>query len=227
MRSLILFIMIVSVLARSGYAHEGHNDHDGHGEIVNGEMIGTDGVVYLDAGASVEWGEQKLLRKITRNNQIIYQYIGAVSNNLNLTQKKELNLKIPGSEKLKGFSFNHAGDFPNSVQVILPNLSSQVEISKRNDFTILWSSTKTAAIVRIIIEVKSDSGDLRGRLTISTVDDGEFIIPSDLLEKLPSGKSQIAIKRIWVGGFYPEENHSKIIGIRTASSVVGKAIVVD
>lgn len=221
MRKLILiFLMVFSV---TSHAHEGHA---GHGEIINGELTGLDGISYLDAGASVEWANQKLLRKINNNNQIIYQYIGGAPDKSSST-KKELGLKIPGGEKLKGFSFNHAGDFPDSLNIVIPNMASQFEISKRSDFTVLWTATKPASIIRIIIEVVSDLGELKGRLTISTNDDGEFIIPSSLLTKLPNGKSKFAIKRIWIGGFHPEKETNKILGVRTSSSIVGKAIIVN
>lgn len=221
MRELILIFSIF--LSITAHAHDGHG---GHGEIIDGELTGLDGIKYLDAGASTDWANQKLLRKVNNNNQIIYQYIGLAPDKL-VSPKKEMNLKIPGGEKLKGYSFNHAGEFPDSLNVIMPNMTSQFEISKRNDFTVLWSAVKPASIIRIIIEVVTDLGELKGRITISTNDDGEFIIPSALLSKLPNGKSKFAIKRIWIGGFHPEKDNNKIIGVRTSSSIVGKAVVVD
>ncbi|HPI39411.1 MAG TPA: hypothetical protein PLJ21_01320 [Pseudobdellovibrionaceae bacterium] len=221
MRELILIFSVI--LSMTCHAHDGHG---GHGEILNGELTGLDGIRYLDAGASTDWANQKLLRKVNNNNQIVYQYIGAAPDKLDAS-KKEMNLKIPGGEKLKGYSFNHAGEFPDSLSVIMPSMASQFEISKHSDFTVLWSSAKPASVIRIIIEVTSDLDELKGRLTISTNDDGEFIIPSALLAKLPNGKSKFAFKRIWIGGFHPEMDNNKVIGVRTSSSIVGKAIVVD
>lgn len=207
------------------HAHDGHNEH---GEIHNGELAGNDGVHYLDAGASVEWANQKLLRTITNNNQVIYHYVGSLPLGADLTrQNKELELKVPGGEKLKGFSFNHAGERPSPTKVISPNLTAQFEISKRSNFIVLWDSTQPATIVRIIIEVFSNTGEIAGRLTISTNDDGEFTVPSNFLNQLPIGKAQLAVKRIWVGGFYPEKDNVGMMGIRMASSVIGKAVIVQ
>ncbi len=81
-------------------------------------------------------------------------------------------------------------------------------------------------MIKIILEVHSASGELKGRLTHSTNDDGEFEIPVKQLSQLPVGSAKIAIKRIWLGGFYPLSDKTVMMGVKTAVSVVGKVKIV-
>lgn len=232
MRTLIALILMACTLS---FAHEGedHGDPDKPSAIENGKLLARDKVTYLDAGAHIQWAGQKLKRKITNTNQVIYQYKGEVKEENKTTdttsnsQNSYFELKIPGGEALKAFSFDHAGESHDSIEILTPDFSETIAISKLRDFKLSWKAGQNAelppAMIKIIIEVISASGSLRGRLTVSTNDDGEFEISTKLLSQLPEGSAKIAIKRIWLGGCHPFSDKNEMLGIKTAVSIVGKA----
>lgn len=223
-------VSIIFLIVSFSHAHEGGHD-DGHNEpgaIKNGKLKGADDVVYLDAGPYVQWTGQKLKRKISSSNQVIYQYNDEVKDlaGLPTTDKnKYLELKVPGAEILKAFSFDHAGELHDMIEMISPDFSNGVVISKSKDLSLRWKADQTASMVRVIIEVYDSSGNLNGRLTVSTSDDGEFDVPTNLLSQLPEGEGKIAVKRIWLGEFQPKSEKNDMIGIKCVVSIVGKAKV--
>ncbi|MEK6628224.1 MAG: hypothetical protein AABY53_06325 [Bdellovibrionota bacterium] len=237
MHAVISAFIIILISCSISYAHNGvdHGDggsHDAPKGIENGKLEGQDHITYLDAGADIQWAGQKLKRKITDTNQVVYQYIGEVKEALSATEAQNnfLEIKIPGGQVLKTFSFNHAGESNEPLEILTPDFSRSVEISKHQDFKISWKprakTELTSAMIKIIIEVRTASNVLKGRLTLSTSDDGEFNIPVNLLSQLPEGSAKIAIKRIWLGGFHPFADKTQMLGVKTVVSVVGKAKVV-
>jgi len=220
MYTLIIFFLSLSVLA-----HDGHGDHGG-GTIQNGKLLGPDGITYLDAGINIEWAGQKFKRRVNDQNQIVYQFKGQT--NSKVPTDKFLGIKTSGGELLKSFTFDHAGEWPESVTLTAPDMSDTVMLSKNKDLHFKWDSKNQASMVKIIIEVYSPS-DLKplGKLTISTNDDGEYTIPASIISKLPSGDSKIALKRIWLGSFDKPTSKSDLIGVRTVSSIVGRAKIID
>ena len=97
MRSVIFIALFIFSIS---YAHDGHDDHNAPGTIENGKLKAKDNVTYFDAGAEVQWLGQKLKRKITSNNQIVYQYSDGSKEASPLTseQDKYLTLKVPGGK---------------------------------------------------------------------------------------------------------------------------------
>ncbi len=159
MRSLIYSIFFIFSYVQ---AHKGHNDGHPPAAIENGKLTALDKISYLDAGADVQWLGQKLKRKITETNQIVYQYsdiakdLGTLSNE----QDKFLSLKVSGGEALKAFSFDHAGDMHDSIEITSPDFTSDVMIPKNKDLQLRWKADSTASMIKIIIETYSASGSL-------------------------------------------------------------------
>lgn len=235
MRSLISFFLIICTFKLFSYAHEGEDHgstpHDQPKAIKDGKLQGSDLITYLDAGAQIQWAGHTLQRKITDTNQVVYRYSGEVKNNLFTASNDEtqnyLELKIPtGGEALKAFSFNHAGESHAPVEILTPDFSKTVQISKHHELKLTWVTTpKPASLIKIIIEVEDSSENLLGRLTVSTNDDGEFNIPIQLISSLPAGSAKIAVKKIWLGEFQPSAEKKETLGVKTVVSVVGKAKV--
>lgn len=232
MRSLISLIFMLSSL---GNAHDGVDHGDGDhkpSSIENGKLLGKDKITYLDAGADIQWAGQKLKRQITNTNQVIYQYSGEVKEETKTSAafSNYYDLKISGGEILKSFSFDHAGESNAVLEMLSPDFSRLVEISKLHEFKLNWKAelktSPPASMIKIIIEVMSASKSLQGRLTVSTNDDGEFSIPVELLSQLPEGSAKIAVKRIWLGEFQPFSGKNEMLGVKTVVSVVGTAKVV-
>ena len=66
-----LLILVFSI----SHAHEGHDDNLHQPSVIEkGKLTGKDQVVYLDAGAAIQWNGLKLKRKISDLNQVIYQF---------------------------------------------------------------------------------------------------------------------------------------------------------
>jgi hypothetical protein len=226
MRSVIFIALFIFSIS---YAHDGHDDHNAPGTIENGKLKAKDNVTYFDAGAEVQWLGQKLKRKITSNNQIVYQYSDGSKEASPLTseQDKYLTLKVPGGKVLKAFDFNHAGEMHDLIDVTSPDLNNDVTIMRDQDMRLTWNSDNTSSMIKVIYEVYSATGQLTGRLTLSTNDDGDFSVPSAYLNKLPAGQGKIAIKRIWFGEFQPNEKNNETIGVKSAVSVVGQIKILD
>ena len=222
MRTLIVLFATTLTFAN---AHEGHTP----GAIKNGKLIGHDGVTYLDAGGDVKWAKHNLRRKINENSQVIYQFSGEVEHEHSSTKSTEsfLEFKAPGGEVLKAFAFDHAGELPETLEILSPDMSYIVEVSRGSDLQVRWGAKHPSSMIKIIIEVRSVSGLLKGRLTASASDDGAFDVPTSLLSQLPEGNAKIAIKRILIGGFHPFEKKDEMLGVRTAVSVVGVARVMN
>lgn len=228
MRSVV--VVLIFSLFSIAYGHDGgHSEPEAPDAIANGKLTGKDNTTYLDAGASVLWAGQKLTRKVTTKNEIIYQYSGEVKelNTLSTAPDKYLELKVSGGEALKAFSFDHAGEMHDLIAISSPDFSNDVVISKEKDLPLRWKSDPTASMIKVIIEVYSSSGKLGGRVTLSTNDDGEFDVPVNLLSQLPTGEGKIAIKRIWLGQFQPKAETSDMLGVKCAVSIVGKAKVLE
>lgn len=239
-------ITVLLIACSISNAHDGVDHGDGEHPtlpaIENGKLEGQDKITYLDAGPDILWAGQKLKRKITDANQVVYQYTGEAKDAVQVTPQAAdantknnfLEIKIPGGEVLKKFEFDHAGESNGTIEILTPDFSRSVEISKHQDFKISWKpQAKTelaSSMIKIIIEVLSASGNLQsslqGRLTVSTNDDGEYEIPVKLLIQLPEGSAKIAVKRIWLGGFHPFTDQTQMLGVKTVVSVVGKAKVV-
>lgn len=229
MRTLVL-VSVILVLS-SVNAHDGH-DHNSPppASIQNGKLKSQDKIVFFDAGTDVEWIDQKLKRKITDKNQIIYQYSGDIKETFNRSEPDESNflkLKIAGSEALKAFSFDHAGELQNSIEMISPDFSNEVLISKDKDFKLQWKADTSASMVKVIIETYSAGGQLTGRLTVSTNDDGDFNVPAQYLNQLPNDSGKIAVKRIWLGEFKINENSSEKVGVRSVVSAITKIKILN
>ena len=226
MRALIIAIVLLGSIVQ---AHDGHDHGSEPGAIKNGKLTGQDNLVYLDAGPHIEWGGQKLKRKVSESNQIIYQTSEELkeATGLSAGPDKFLELKVPGAELLKAFSFDHAGDQHDPIEVNSPDFSNDVVISKSKAMSLRWKADTTSSLVKIIIEVYTASGNLAGRVTVSTKDDGEYDLPVNLLSQLPDGEGKIAIKRIWFGEFQPLKDKSDMIGLRSVMSIVGKAKILD
>lgn len=224
MRALIALLLFVSVC----YAHDGHDDHaPPPAAIHNGKLTAPDNITYLDAGAEVEWMGQKLKRKINEKNQLVYQFNGEPNalNALATDQDKYLNLKVTGAEALKAFTFDHAGDLHDPIEITAPDFTNEIAIDKSKDLRLQWKSDSSASMIKIIIETYSNDGKLTGRLTISTNDDGDFSVPAQYLSQLPSDGGKIAIKRIWLGEFNPSEKSTETIGVKSVVSLVGQVKV--
>ena len=226
MRSVVLLIFFIFSVA---HAHDGHDDGHPPAAIENGKLQAKDSITYLDAGADVEWMGQKLKRKITATNQIVYQYNDTIKelSGLSTDQDKYLNLKVTGGEVLKAFSFDHAGELHDSIEIISPDLTNDVVVSKDKELQLRWKADSTSSMIKVIIETYSSSGQLTGRLTVSTNDDGDFNVPTSYLNQLPSGSGKIAIKRIWLGEFQPNEKSSETVGVKSVVSLVGKVKVLE
>lgn len=226
MRSVVLSIFFIFSFA---HAHDGHDHGSPPAAIENGKLQAKDSIIYLDAGADVEWMGQKLKRKITATNQIVYQYSDAVKelSVLSNDETKYLNLKVTGGEVLKAFGFDHAGELHDQIELTSPDFTNDVVISRDKELQLRWKADLTASMIKVIIETYSASGSLTGRLTISTNDDGDFSVPLSYLNQLPSGNGKIAIKRIWLGEFQPNEKTSDTIGVKSVVSIVGKVKVQD
>ena len=214
-----------------GYAHEGHDDNLHQPSVIEkGKLVGKDQVVYLDAGAAIQWNGLKLKRKISELNQVIYQFNDEIKeqNEPATTDKsKYLELKVPGSESLKAFTFDHAGEMHDMIEMISPDFSNTLTIPKGKELGLRWKPDPTSSVIKVIIEVYDTAGKLIGRLTTSTTDDGEFDVPTDLLSQLPVGEGKIAFKRMWFGEFQPVKDKTEMIGLKSVMSVVGKAKVLD
>lgn len=229
MRTLIL--LSVLLVLSSVHAHDGH-DHNSPppASIQNGKLKSQDNLTYFDAGTEVEWLDQKLKRKITDKNQIVYQYSGDVketTTGLATDESKFLNLKVTGSEALKAFNFNHAGELKDNIELLSPDFSNEVVVPKSKDFRIQWKADSTASMVKVIFETYSATGLLTGRLTVSTNDDGDFSVPAQYLNQLPSDSGKIAVKRIWLGEFKINDNSSERVGVRSVTSSVAKVKIID
>lgn len=221
MRAVIALLLLVS----ASYAHDGHNNNNPPpAAIQNGKLKAPDNVVYLDAGAEVEWMGQKLKRKITGKNQLVYQFNGEpVSiSTLATDQDKYLTLKVSGGEALKAFNFDHAGDLHDPIEVTAPDFANEIVIQKDKDLRLQWKPDSSASMIKVIIETYSTEGKLTGRLTISTNDDGDFSVPSQYLNQLPNDSGKIAIKRIWLGEFNPNDKSTETIGVKSVVSLVGR-----
>ena len=222
-----LLILLFSI----SHAHEGH-DNDLHqpSVIEEGKLAGKDKVVYLDAGAAIQWAGLKLKRKISDLNQVIYQFNDEVKEAgapAASDKSNYLELKVPGAESLKAFTFDHAGEMHDMIDMISPDFSNTVPISKGKALGIRWKPDSSSSAVKVIIEVYDSAGKLTGRLTTSTTDDGEFDMPTDLLSQLPAGEGKIAFKRIWLGEFKPASDKNDMIGVKSVVSVVGKAKILE
>lgn len=226
MRAVVFVMLFFMSLV---HAHDGHDHGAEPGAIENGKITGKDNLVYLDAGPQVEWAGQKLKRKISESNQVIYQSSEELkeAKSLSGSPDKFLELKVPGAEILKAFSFDHAGEIHDPIEVNSPNFSNDVVISKSKSMSLRWKADTTATLVKIIVEVYSTSGKLAGRVTVSTKDDGEYDLPANLLSQLPAGEGKIAIKRIWFGEFQPDKDKTEMIGLKSVMSIVGKAKILD
>lgn len=226
MRPVILLLLLFVSVVR---AHDGHDHGTEPGAIENGKLIGKDNLVYLDAGPQLEWAGQKLKRKISESNQVIYQVSEElkVPAGLSAGPDKFLEIKVPGAEILKAFSFDHAGEIHEAIEVNAPDFSNDVLISKSKPLSLRWKADPTSSLVKIIIEVYSASGKLAGRVTVSTNDDGEYSMATNLLSQLPAGEGKIAIKRIWFGEFQPDKDKTEMIGLKSVMSIVGSAKVLD
>ncbi len=226
MRSVVFILLLFTSVVR---AHDGHDHGIEPGAIENGKLTGQDNVVYLDAGPHVEWAGQKLKRKISESNQVIYQSSDELkeSTSLSASPDKFLELKVPGAQILKAFSFDHAGEKHDPIDVTSPDFSNDVLISKGRPISLRWKSDATSTLVKIIVEVYSTSGKLAGRVTVSTKDDGEYDMPANLISQLPAGDGKIAIKRIWFGEFQPDKDKAEMVGLKSITSIVGKAKILD
>ena len=229
MRTLVLLSVVLCVF--SVHAHDGH-DHNSPppASIQNGKLKSHDNLVYFDAGINVEWMEQKLQRKVTDKNQIVYQYSGdfnETASDIAADESKFLNLKVTGSEALKAFNFNHAGELRNNIEIISPDFLNEVIVPKNRDFKLQWKADASAAMVKVIFETYSATGQLTGRLTVSTNDDGDFNVPAQYLNLLPSDSGKIAVKRIWLGEFKVNESSSDRVGVRSVVSSVAKVKIID
>lgn len=225
MRSVIILIFTLFSFA---YGHDGGHSEPGTPDaITNGKLTNKDNMTYLDAGPHLQWAGQKLVRKVTTTSEIIYQYSGEVKelNTLSANPDKYLELKVSGGEVLKAFSFDHAGEMHDLIEISSPDFSNEVVISKEKDLSLRWKSDPTASMIKIIIEVYASPGKLSGRVTLSTNDDGEFHVPVNLLSQLPDGEGKIAVKRIWLGQFQPKTEANDMLGVKCAVSVVGKVKV--
>ena len=228
MRAIIgLFFLVFSI----SHAHEGH-DNDLHqpSVIEKGKLTGKDKVVYLDAGATIQWAGLKLKRKISDLNQVIYQFNDEVKEQgepAATDKSKYLELNVPGAESLKAFTFDHAGEMHDMIEMIAPDLSNTVSISRDKALSLRWKPDPSSSVVKVIIEVYDSAGKLIGRLTTSTTDDGEFDVPRELLSQLPVGEGKIAFKRMWFGEFQPVKDKTEMIGLKSVMSVVGKAKIMD
>lgn len=212
------------------HAHEGHDDNLHQPSVIEkGKLTGKDKVVYLDAGPAIQWNGMKLKRKISELNQVIYQFNDEIKeqNEPTADKSKYLELKVPGSESLKAFTFDHAGEMHDMIEMISPDFSSTVTIPKVKALELRWKPDPTSSVIKVIIEVCDSTGKLIGRLTTSTTDDGEFDVPTDLLSRLPVGEGKIAFKRMWFGEFKPTSDKNDLIGIKSVVSVVGKAKVLE
>ena len=226
MRSVIFSLIF---LFSTVYAHDGGHggDEPTPSQIEKGKLKGKDDIVYLDAGSEIEWARQKLKRKIT-NNQLIYQYTAEDNEALKTSTNddKYYEVKISGGEVLKTFAFSHAGESHDFVKITSPDFTEIVQISKEHDLAIRWVADESASMIKIIIEVFSNSGSLTGHLTVSTNDDGTFDIPIKLLSQLPEGSAKIALRRIWLGEFSSPLDSKQMLGVRTSVSSVANAKVV-
>lgn len=229
MRTLVLLsaFFILSI----ANAHEGE-DHNSPPPVAiqNGKLKSKDSLIYFDAGAEVEWLEQKLKRKITDKNQIVYQYssdLKETTTGLATAESKFLNLKVTGSEAFRAFNFNHAGELHDNIEIVSPNFLEEVIIQKNKDFRLQWKADSTSSMVKVIFETYSITGLLTGRLTVSTNDNGDFNIPVQYLNQLPSDNGKIAVKRIWLGEFKINENVAERVGVRSVVSSVAKIKIVD
>ncbi len=113
MHALISALIIILSICTISYAHNGvdHGDggsHDSHAPkaIEKGILDGQDNITYFDAGSVIQWAGQKLKRKITDTNQLIYQYAGELKEADHVeppavdaaTKNNYFELKIPGGE---------------------------------------------------------------------------------------------------------------------------------
>ncbi|MEQ1723462.1 MAG: hypothetical protein ABL930_09820 [Pseudobdellovibrio sp.] len=226
-------VVVLSVLwvLSSAHAHDGH-DHNSPppASIQNGKLKSLDNLTYFDAGTEVEWLDQKLKRKITDKNQIVYQYSGDFKETTTeqvADESKFLNLKVEGSEAFKAFSFNHAGELKDSIELLSPDFSNEVIVQKNKDFRLQWKADTSASMVKVIFETYSATGQLTGRLTVSTNDDGDFNVPAQYLNQLPNDNGKIAVKRIWLGEFKINQNDSEKVGVRSVASAVAKVKMID
>ncbi len=213
------------------HAHEGHDDNLHQPSVIEkGKLIGKDKVVYLDAGVTIQWAGLKLKRKISEQNQVIYQFNVEVKDQVEpaaADKNKYLELKVPGAESLKAFTFDHAGEMHDMVEMISPDFSNTVAIFKAKALSLRWKPDPSSSMVKVIIEVYDAAAKLTGRLTTTTTDDGEFDIPTELLKQLPAGEGKIAFKRMWLGEFKPDEDKNDMIGVKSVVSVVGKAKILE
>lgn len=227
MRAVVFLILFLFSFAQ---AHEGHDD-DSHppAAIENGKLKGNDDLIYLDAGAYVTWAGQKLKRKVSESNQVVYQFNDELKDLTSLSSgpDKYLELKVPGAEILKAFSFDHAGEMHDQLDISSPDFTSDVVVSKSKDLPLRWKADSTASMVKVIIEVYLPEGKLAGRITISTKDDGEYDVPAKFLSQLPAGDGKIAVKRIWFGEFQSNKEKGEMIGVKCVVSAVGKAKVLE
>ncbi len=237
MRTISIVFILISAL--SAFAHNGEDhEHAPTDKIENGKITAKDQVIYYDAGSEIQWAGQKLKRKITENNQVLYQYSGQysgplseqltpLSNDKNSNHKNYLELKVPGGDILKSFAFDHAGELHDFVKITSPDFSDTVTIAKNHEFTLRWEADPSAAMIKIIIEVFGANRNLTGHLTVTTKDDGEFNIPTQLLGQLPEGPAKIAVRRIWLGEFQSPLAGEQRLGVRTAVSSVAKAKIIE
>lgn len=226
MRSLIVLLLLLSLFT---HAHDGH-DHGTNPPAViqNGKLKANDNITYFDAGADIEWIGQKLKRKITEKGQIFYQYNGGSADTLKVSdENKYLNLKVSGGEALKAFSFDHAGEMQEAIEITTPDFSNDIIVSKVKDLKLQWKPDSTSSMIKVIIETYSVEGKLTARLTTSTNDDGDFSIPASYLNQLPNDKGKIAIKRFWLGEFKPDEKSNDSVGVKSVVSSVGRIKVVE
>lgn len=229
MRTVVL--LSVFLIVSSANAHEGENHNSPPpAAIQNGKLKSFDNLTFLDAGAGIEWMEKKLKRKITDKNQIVYQYSGEtkeISSVLAVDESKFLNLKVTGSEALKAFNFNHAGELHDNIEIVSPDFLEEIVIQKNKDFKLQWKADSSASMVKVIFETYSTAGLLTGRLTVSTNDDGDFNIPAQYLNQLPTDIGKIAVKRIWLGEFKINEDVAERVGVRSVVSSVAKIKIVE
>lgn len=220
MRTLVLLTLFVFSTTQ---AHEGHVDPTPPAAIKDGKLKGKDELVYLDAGPEVNWAGQKLRRQITDSNQVVYQFNDEIKSLSDLAtgSDKYLELKIPGAEVLKPFSFDHAGEMHDPIEIVSPDFSTTNFIDKSKALQLRWKADATSSLIKVIIEIYSTDGKLAGRVTISTRDNGEYDVPANFLQQLPAGSGKIAIKRIWFGEFQPQLDSSDMVGVKCVVSALG------
>lgn len=218
--------------AIDAHCHEGHV-HGPQGEagtVKDGKLAGKDGLSYLDAGRAIFFGSIELRQRISNENRILYQ-----SNYENprwdrRAEDEKLSLKVPGGHLLKAFKFDNLPGIIEPLQIIVPVLSTEIEISKSKETKIEWlASDRPNTQIQIVIEVFDSERPERsviGRLIVDAKDDGLFIIKPEILSKLSIGKAEIAIKRQTFSGL-KRQGGSGLITFRSVDTKIARGRVID